>query len=191
MGHVGVGAHPVVIARDYDPEVGRWTAKDPILFDGGQANLYVYVGNDPVNFIDPSGLAPTQPNVILNVIGKILGRAMDSFRNATAGGMNINQEITVNGQTYGGGDPLYFSGGACGLARSGRYLPLNARTSTNPQEIFRRLDRYHGVDPATASNRLHDIKSAAGRGAADNVIFDLTGNVYDPATRSWLGTMTQ
>jgi RHS repeat-associated protein len=43
-------------ARDYDPRVGRWTAKDPILFGGGQANLYVYVGNDPVNFVDPLGL---------------------------------------------------------------------------------------------------------------------------------------
>ncbi len=44
-------------ARDYDPEVGRWTAKDPIRWAGGQANLYVYVGNDPVNGIDPSGEA--------------------------------------------------------------------------------------------------------------------------------------
>jgi RHS repeat-associated protein len=43
-------------ARDYDPSVGRWTAKDPILFSGGQANLYVYVGNNPVGFVDPSGL---------------------------------------------------------------------------------------------------------------------------------------
>lgn len=43
-------------ARDYDAEVGRWTSKDPILFAGGQANLYAYVGSDPVNLIDPSGL---------------------------------------------------------------------------------------------------------------------------------------
>ncbi|MGC4064923.1 MAG: RHS repeat-associated core domain-containing protein [Polyangiaceae bacterium] len=43
-------------ARDYDARFGRWTHKDPILFGGGQANLYVYVGNDPVNRIDPSGL---------------------------------------------------------------------------------------------------------------------------------------
>ena len=44
-------------ARDYDAETGRWTAKDPILFDGGDSNLYGYVLQDPVNGIDPSGLA--------------------------------------------------------------------------------------------------------------------------------------
>ena len=43
--------------RDYEPESGRWTARDPILFRGGQANLYVYAGNDPVGQRDPSGLA--------------------------------------------------------------------------------------------------------------------------------------
>lgn len=43
-------------ARDYDAETGRWTAKDPILFAGGDTNLYGYVLNDPVNFVDPVGL---------------------------------------------------------------------------------------------------------------------------------------
>jgi RHS repeat-associated protein len=45
-------------ARDYDAMVGRWVSKDPILFGGGQANIYVYVGNDPVNRRDPAGLEP-------------------------------------------------------------------------------------------------------------------------------------
>ncbi len=43
-------------ARDYDPTSGRWTAKDPIGFAGGDTNLYGYVLNDPVNLVDPSGL---------------------------------------------------------------------------------------------------------------------------------------
>ncbi|MFO1418836.1 MAG: PKD domain-containing protein [Methylotetracoccus sp.] len=43
-------------ARDYDPRIGRWTAKDPILFEGGSGNIYGYVGNDPLQRTDPTGL---------------------------------------------------------------------------------------------------------------------------------------
>ena len=43
-------------ARDYDAETGRWTAKDPIRFDGGDSNLYAYVGGNPISKTDPSGL---------------------------------------------------------------------------------------------------------------------------------------
>ena len=45
--------------RDYEPASGRWTSRDPILFDGGQTNLYAYVGNDPVNSVDPDGTGPS------------------------------------------------------------------------------------------------------------------------------------
>jgi RHS repeat-associated protein len=42
--------------RDYDPDVGRWTAKDPIFFTGGDTDLYGYVLNNPVSLIDTWGL---------------------------------------------------------------------------------------------------------------------------------------
>jgi RHS repeat-associated protein/uncharacterized repeat protein (TIGR01451 family) len=47
-------------ARDYDPQTGRWTAKDPIGFGGGSANLYSYAATDPVNFFDSAGLEHVQ-----------------------------------------------------------------------------------------------------------------------------------
>jgi RHS repeat-associated protein len=42
-------------ARWYDAEAGRWISKDPILFAGGDTNLYGYVLQDPVNLVDLTG----------------------------------------------------------------------------------------------------------------------------------------
>ncbi|WP_395847176.1 RHS repeat-associated core domain-containing protein [Cystobacter fuscus] len=44
-------------ARDYDAETGVWTSRDPLLFAGGQLNLYQYAAGNPVNLLDPTGLA--------------------------------------------------------------------------------------------------------------------------------------
>jgi RHS repeat-associated protein len=43
-------------ARDYDPGTGMWTAKDQLLFNGGDTNLYGYCLADPINPIDSLGL---------------------------------------------------------------------------------------------------------------------------------------
>ncbi len=68
-------------ARAYSPSLGRWMQTDPILTAGG-VNLYAYVGNDPVNLFDPSGLeevvlpgcsldaCPTDDGVVVTAFGR-------------------------------------------------------------------------------------------------------------------------
>ena len=71
-------------ARDYDPQTGRFTTKDPIGFAGGDTNLYSYVAADPINNTDPSGLDFNPVEVIDAVVP-------DRATNAAAGALN---EIT-------------------------------------------------------------------------------------------------
>ena len=59
-------------ARYYDPSVGQFISEDPIGFEGGDANLYRYVGNSPTNYVDPTGLfvvaAPVIPLAVKGAI---------------------------------------------------------------------------------------------------------------------------
>jgi len=57
-------------------------------------------------------------------------------------------------------------------------------------EVFQRLSLYHGILPATASERLHLLKRAAGLPGDFELEFDLTGNVYIPGARENIGSLT-
>lgn len=43
-------------ARIYSPTLGRFLRVDPVGYDD-QVNLYAYVGYDPVNGVDPTGIS--------------------------------------------------------------------------------------------------------------------------------------
>ncbi len=60
-------------ARYYDPETGRFISEDPLGFDGGDVNLYVYALNNPVMFIDPLGLC-TESNLTFGNFAKAWAR---------------------------------------------------------------------------------------------------------------------
>jgi len=67
--------------RDYDASTGKWTAKDPIGFDGGDSNLYGYVLGDPVGFVDITGLKSLgfTDGLPLDVFVGFAGASVDVF----------------------------------------------------------------------------------------------------------------
>lgn len=81
-------------ARDYDPQTGRWTAKDPIGFEGGDSNLYAYSGNDPINFMDPTGLEIASPSSFMTATGPMLTVPVPSLANISDFAAGFGDTIT-------------------------------------------------------------------------------------------------
>jgi len=104
-------------ARDYDAETARWTVKDPIRFAGGDANLYGYVGNDPVNWIDPQGKIPVP--VATGVVGAVVGGVSGAINGGVSGFVTGVASGFVTGAFGGfGAGGVSFSGGILNALRS-------------------------------------------------------------------------
>jgi len=113
--------------RFYDPDTGRYISADPIGLDGGM-NLYAYVSNDPVNWVDPwgllvvvggaggggghSGIKPpkgmSKPNYATGSSGLYFGSSNKG--GSTAGSIQESNVGGIWGGAYGGGANfgLYF-----------------------------------------------------------------------------------
>jgi RHS repeat-associated protein len=106
-------------ARDYDPRTGRWTGKDSILFRGGDTNLYGYVLNDPVNFVDTNGLVPVP--VASALVGIVVGGVSGGIQSVSSG------STFISGVARGaivGGSTGFFGGVGFGAARASASLHL-------------------------------------------------------------------
>jgi len=72
--------------RDYDPDIGRWTAKDPILFSGRSSDVYGYCMSNPINYIDHFGLrnwGTAFGRAFDGLAGDAFGYGIDAFGMAT------------------------------------------------------------------------------------------------------------
>lgn len=104
-------------ARDYDAQVGRWTAKDPIRFLGGDTNLYGYVLGDPVNLVDPNGLATFSIGITGSLGAAGGGAGGGTFLNfgySATSGFSFSITGTAGGgasAAAGGGPGALFGGG--------------------------------------------------------------------------------
>jgi RHS repeat-associated protein len=68
-------------SRYYNPRTGRFLTKDPIGFAGGDVNLYRYTRNNPINWVDPTGMFFfLYHGGISLAAGLAEGRGWESFR---------------------------------------------------------------------------------------------------------------
>jgi RHS repeat-associated protein len=67
--------------RAYDPDLGRWLSRDPLdkaeMQEG--PNLYAYVGDNPVNFVDPLGLKKQQLTQGQRILSSQCRKALDNW----------------------------------------------------------------------------------------------------------------
>jgi RHS repeat-associated protein len=112
-------------ARDYDPQIGRWTAKDPIRFDGGDTNLYGYVINDPINLNDVNGL-----------IGVILYRNTPSGDFINSASAFVSNYVDMCDANTIGADKYYHCKANCEASRVGLFGDYYAELFSETREFL-------------------------------------------------------
>jgi RHS repeat-associated protein len=131
LGYNGKKIDPVLSVydygfRDYSPVAMRFTTVDPIK---DSYNWYAYVGNDPINFIDPFGLSPSD------------NQGYQTPTDPTDWHCDINAN---NSLIDGGRDPLPPSGNAW----DGNEEPVS--------EIVKQYDLSNDPEPGTGGYGFYD-----------------------------------
>ena len=187
-------------SRLYDPSTGQFISLDPAVT--ATREPYAYVHDNPMNGVDPTGLdwgaawdaliggvvdVATHPHPL-----KDYAEAESQLPGVVQmGDAQLFQMLYRLQQQWNSGCESQRMDAIDSMAVMTMFHGRNGTFTTDEAWVFRELERHHGISPKLAGFRLHAIKRAAGREGDANVVFDLTGNVYDPDSGEVLGSLTQ
>jgi len=135
--------------RWYDPNLGRFVSRDPIGFKGG-LNLYAYVGNNPMNRIDPGGLCQT--TTVSAGIG-LMVPTLSTIWNAFVNECSPNPTVVPEAQFYS----VSINGG---VASNGQLFLQTSESTTSGQGSFVGVGVQFGIgrnNGALANNKLSTV----------------------------------
>lgn len=127
-------------ARYFDPEIGRFISEDPIGFESGEINHYVYVGNNPLIYNDPSG----------NVRWSDVGSSTLGLASASAGIFIGTTGVVGGGAMIVAPEPLT---SAAGVVAVGWGAALTAKASVdwslNAQNLYSAITESNNTVPSS------------------------------------------
>ena len=140
-------------ARYYNPGIGRFTQQDPAMADG--MNWYVYCNGNPLNFVDPLGLARKLRDLVGETTGSVSWVGSNDWRpwvsknTATVTIDGVTQEYNVVG------DKVYVNGRQVGYMEND-YIMVEEEDFNNDFNIVGTITIYAYYDPNDPNGRSYD-----------------------------------
>lgn len=169
-----------VLARYYDPVLGRYLSRDPLFFEGGSANLYIYCDGDPLNRVDPTGQFIFTAILIGAAVGAVIGAGIEAYRQHKQNG-----EITDGwavAKAAGLGAVIGAIGGGVGAAAEGAFAVAVAATVSGGALV--------GGVSAAASSVAEQCAEAALTGQSLEPVEFLSNLVQDTIVGAGIGAVT-
>jgi RHS repeat-associated protein len=155
--------------RAYDPRLGRWLSRDPIGERGG-INLYGYVGNNPINWVDPLGLETAV------VIGGPAGKNVFGHIGIATSGSGIYSSGTK--QPFGSSFTDYINDQAS--YRDSTVYIINTTPEEEAKIIEAFKERNKAGHDAKSNNCSHQVSDALKQAGIIDRVTPFPGTLHSP-----------